>query len=176
MRILGRLVALAVSLGLVVGGALVAVEIVVAELGAGPWVIPYDRWYLSARKNAWSSASARTLFLAMAGAGLVLLVLQVVKRRPRSLPLEAGGAQHTAAVRRRGLERSLVRAVTRVDGVATAKARVSEKRARVTASSNRRLPGDLEQRVTEAARQRLAAMKLARPPEVAVRLQHRGDG
>ena len=177
MRIVTRLVALAVSLVLAVGGVLVAVEIVVARLlGREPWVLPYDEWYADATEHAWSSPSARTLFFVVALVGLVLLLLQLVKRRPRSLPMAGGGGAHSTTVGRRGLERSLVRDVTRLDGVATAKARVSPKRARITASTNRRLPGDLEQRVTQAAQHRLAAVKLASPPEVAVRLQHRGQG
>ena len=176
MRIFSRLLALAVSLALVVGGVLVAIEIVVAELGGDPWVIPYDRWYDEARENAWSSPSVRTVFLVLAVAGLVLLVVQLAKRRPHSLPMESRAGGCPVAVNRRSLERSLVRAVNRVDGVATAKARLTETRARITASSNRRLPGDLQQRVAQAAEQRLSSLNLATTPAVVVRLHHRGPG
>lgn len=174
MRVFSRLIALALALALAVAGVLVAVEIVVAELGRDPWVLPHDRWYQDARENAWSSPSVRVLFLVLALAGLVLLLVQLKKRRPQSLPMERGQGGHRVVVSRRSAERSLERAVTRVDGVAAAKARLSESRARVTASSNRRLPGDLEKRVADAAQQRLAAMRLATVPEVAVRLHHRG--
>ncbi len=174
MRIASRLIALAVSLALVVGGVLVAVEIVIAELGGEPWVVPYDQWYEEARGNAWSAPSVRALFVAIAAVGLVLLVLQVTKRRPRALPMERRQGGHSVAVGRRNLERSLVRSITRVDGVATAKARVRVDRASITASSNRRLPGDLEVRVARVAEQRLSAMKLATTPEVVVRVEHRG--
>ncbi len=68
-----------------------------------------------------------------------------------------------------------MRAVSRVDGVASAKARISSKRTRVTASSNRRLPGDLEARVTRAAEERLSALRLASPPPLSVRLDSRGQ-
>ncbi len=176
MRIVSRLIALAVSLALVAGGVLVAVEIVVAELGWEPWVVPHDQWYEEARENAWSSPSVLVLFLAMAAVGLVLLVLQVTKRRPRALLLEPRQDGYPVAVGRRGLERSLVRSITRVDGVATAKVRLSERRARIRASTNRRLPGDLEARVARVAEQRLSAMKLATTPQVVVRLDHRGRG
>ena len=87
--------------------------------------------------------------------------------------MEAGGSTHRADLNRRGIERSLVRAVSRVDGVASAKARISNNRARVTASSNRRLPGDLQARVTRAAEERMAALRLAHPPALSVRLQTR---
>ncbi len=174
MRVLTRVVALALALALAVAGVLVAIEIVLAEVGKEPWVVPHDRWYQDARENAWSSPSVRVLFLVMALAGLVLLLLQVKKRRPLSLPMERRQGGHPVAVGRRSAERCLERSVTRVDGVATAKARLSESRARVTASSNRRLPGDLHKRVADTAEQRLSAMKLDPMPEVVVRLHHRG--
>ncbi len=176
MRVLSRLIALAVALALAVGGVLVAIEVVVAEVGRGPWVIPHDQWYQDARENAWSSLSVRMLFLVLALAGLLLLVLQLKKRRPRSLPMERTQDGHSVDVSRRSLERSLERSITRVDGVATAKARLSESMARITASTNRRLPGDLEKRVAQTTQQRLSAMNLATAPEVVVRLHHRGMG
>ncbi len=173
MRVLSRLIALAVALALMVGGMVVAAEIAMADFRSEPWLIPYDEWYQSARVNAWSSTATRRLALALAAAGLLLLVLQLMRRRPTALAMEAGGSRHHADLDRRGVERSLVRAVIRVDGVASARARISETRARVTASSNRRLPGDLEARVTRAAEERLAALRLARPPALSVRLQTR---
>ena len=174
MRLLSRLISLALALALVVAGVVVAVEIAMAEFRSEPWVIPYDEWYRSARVNTWSSQSTRQLALALVAAGLLLLVLQLVRRRPTALDMEAGGSTHHADLNRRGVERSLVRAVSRVDGVASAKARISRHRTRVTASSNRRLPGDLQARVTQAAEQRMAALHLARPPQLSVRLHTRG--
>ncbi len=175
MRVLSRLIALAVALALVAGCVIVAVEIVVAEVGREPWVIPHDEWYQSARTNAWSSPDARLLCLVVAAAGLVLLLLQLAKRRPTELAMETRDSKHPAALQRRGIERSLVRAVTRVDGVASAKAKLSKTKARITATSNRRLPGDLEDRITKAADRRLSALKLESPPSLTVRLSNRGQ-
>jgi hypothetical protein len=174
LRILSRLIALALALSLVVGGILVAVEIVFAELGRDPLVIPYDQWYRSARVNAWSSSSTKQLALVLAVAGLLLLLLQLGRRRPTALPMEKGASVHSADLNRRGIERSLERAVNRVDGVASAKAKITRSRTRITASSNRRLPGDLEARVKQAAEQRLAALKLAGPPALSVTLRSPG--
>ena len=175
MRLVSRLVAVAVALFLAAAGVLVAVEIVVAELGNDPWLIPYDRWYEDGRTHDWSSAPSRQLFAALAALGLLLLVLQLARRRPTVLAMEKGRSQHDAALNRRGVERSLVRAVSRVDGVASSKVSIKRGTARVRATSNRRQPGDLESRIGEAARQRLSSLGLAQPPSVAVRLQHRGQ-
>ena len=171
MRIFSRLIAVAVALGLAVGGVLVAVEIVIAELDREPLVIPHDEWYRTARTNDWSSGTARQISLVLLVVGAVLLLLQLARRRPAALIMEAGPTGHPAALNRRGIERSLERTVGRVDGVASAKARISSKRTRVTANSNRRQAGDLEARVTRAAEQRLAALRLANPPPLSVNLQ-----
>lgn len=174
-RILSRLISLAVALALAAGGALVAVEVVVAEYGSGPWVIPYDDWYRSARTNTWSSTPARQVALALLASGLLLLFVQLARRRPVALPMEAKRSGHPALLSRRGVERSLTRTVSRVDGVATAKVKISKARARVNTTTNRRLPGDIEARVSTAAQQRLAALRLADPPQLSVRLRSRAS-
>lgn len=175
MRMVSRLLAVALSLALLAGGILVAVEVVVAEFGRDPWVLPHDQWYRSASETSWSASSSRWLFSGLIAAGVILLLLQLARRRPAALPLEAQNPQHPAEVRRRSVERSLARVVGRVDGVAMAKARVSPGRARVRAMTNRRLIGDLEARVSRAAEQRLASLHLAAPPPVKVRIHQRAQ-
>ena len=49
MRVVNRVIAAVLALALLVGGLLVAVEIVVAGFDRRPWVLPHDRWYASAR-------------------------------------------------------------------------------------------------------------------------------
>lgn len=161
-RLLHRAVAAALALALLLGGVVVAVEVVAAGLGRGPVVLPHDAWYREGVANAWRSDEATWFFLALAAAGLVLLALQVARRRPDALPL--GGASR-AELSRRSLERSLARCAERVDGVASARARVSPARASVEAATNRRLVKDLEPRVAEATAARLRAVGL---PDTAV--------
>lgn len=161
-RLLHRAVAAALALTLLLGGVLVAVEIVVAGLGRDPVVLPHDRWYEEGVTNAWSATEATWFFLALAAAGVALLALQVARRRPDAVAL--GGASG-AEVSTRSLERSLARTAQRVDGVATARARVSPARATVEAATNRRLAKDLEPRVAEATTARLRTVGL---PDTAV--------
>lgn len=170
MRITNRLLAVAAALGLAVGGLLVAVEIALAGLGQGPWVIPYDDWYSSARTNRWDSSGTRSLFLALAVAGLILLVLQVMRPRPRSVPLGDGLAR--AGLSRRSLEKTLARTVGGQAGVATAKARVRRHRARVVAGTLRP-PDELQPRLDEAAKARLHDLGLDGRLDVAVRVHPR---
>lgn len=173
MRVANRIIAAVLALGLLVGGLLVAVEIVVAGFDRRPWVLPHDEWYRSARLRAWDSAPPRWIFIGLVIAGLLLLVLQLARRRPTALALTPGAVP--ADLGRRSLEKALVREAGRVDGIAAAKAKVREDRADVVASTNRRQPGDLGPRVAQALDRRMAAMGLARPPAVKVKVHGRGD-
>lgn len=171
MRVANRVVAAVLALALLVGGLILAVEIVVAGFDRRPWVLPHDDWYASARSRMWEDAPPRWIFIGLVLAGLLLLVLQFARRRPTALPMTPGAVP--ADVARRSLEKSLAREAARVDGVSAAKAKVNDDRVDVVASSNRRQTGDLEPRVTQAIDRRMGAMGLARPPSVRVKVQGR---
>ncbi|MEW6476040.1 MAG: DUF6286 domain-containing protein [Actinomycetota bacterium] len=167
MRIANRILAVAAALVLAAAGLLVAVEIAWAALGHQPLVIPYDDWYTSARDNRWDASGPRSLFLVLAAAGLVLLALQVIRARPRSIPLD--DRQTRAGISRRSLEQALARAVGAEDGIARARAKVGRRKARVVAAT-RRTQGDLAPRVEEATRRRLQAFGLDGALKVAVEI------
>jgi hypothetical protein len=171
VRVVNRVIAAVLALALLVGGLLVAVEIVVAGFDRRPWVLPHDRWYASARLRTWDSPPPRWIFIALLVAGLALLLAQLVRRRPGALALGPGAVP--ADLHRRSLERALVREAARVDGVAAARARVREDRADVIATSNRRQTGDIGPRVTQTLDRRLHALGLARPPAVRVKVEGR---
>ena len=165
MRIVNRVLAVAVALSLLAGGVLVVVEIVLASLGQGPWVIPYDNWYSSVRTTQWDSPDARSLFLALTLAGAVLVALQVIKPRPRSVPLEPGVAR--AGIARRSLEQTLARVAGNETGVATATARIRRRRARVVAATIAS-PDELRPRLEQTAQARLRDLGLDGRLDVAV--------
>ncbi|HVL06499.1 MAG TPA: DUF6286 domain-containing protein [Acidimicrobiales bacterium] len=173
MRIANRVVSAVLALAVVVGGLLVAVEIVVAGFDRRPWVLPHDDWYDSARRRAWADAPPRWIFIGLIVAGLVLLFLQFARRRPGALAMTPGPVP--ADIGRRSLEKALVREATRVDGVAAAKVKVREDTADVVATSNRRQTDDLGPRLTDVLDRRMGALGLARPPAVRVKVQGRSD-
>ena len=173
MRIANRVLAAVLALGLLVAGLIVAVEIVVAGFDRRPWVLPHDDWYRSARDRTWDAAPPRWIFIGLIAAGLVLLFLQLARRRPTALPLTPGAVP--ADVGRRSLEKSLAREAQSVDGIAAAKAKIGKEKAEVVASSNRRQTDDLEPVVSQALDRRMAAIGLARPPAVRIKVQGRSD-
>ena len=173
MRIATRATAAVLALTFLVGGLIVAVEIVVAGFDRRPWVLPHDNWHRSARVRLWESAPPRWIFLGLIAGGLLLLFLQLASRRPTALALTPGAVP--ADVGRRSLERSLARAAGRVDGIAGARAKIRRERAEVIATSGRRQTDDLPPAVTQVLDRRMAAVGLARPPAVKVKVEGRGD-
>ena len=173
MRVANRIIAVIVALLLLLLGLLVAIEIFLAAIGQGPWIIPHDDWFQDARQNPWESGAVRAILIVMGVVGLILLVLQLIRRRPTALPLRPVPGGGDTAISRTALERSLARAAEGVDLVSGAKARVSDRKAHVVVRTPRRQPGDLGARVAGAVRERIENMQLAYPPAVSVRVRTR---
>ncbi len=169
MRATRQVVALALALALAVGGVLVAVEIVAAELGRPPWVLPHDDWYGAGLRNSWNGAAARWTFIGLTLGGLALLALVAGSRRPEALPMTP--SRQPAIVERRSAEKAIVVDVGRVDGVSKARARIGRRSTEIVATTNRRVPGDLRERVVATVDARLRRLALAEVPAVRVRLR-----
>lgn len=171
MRIANRVLSAALALSLVVGGLLVAAEVVVGVVGRGPWLVPYDRWERSARTTPWSDGDVRLLFAALVLAGAVLLVVEVARRRPEALTVRSGKGGVEAQLDRRGVERWLADKLERVDGVTEARARLGRKDVRVHVGTVERDTATTKQRVDEAIARHLGELELdqALPARVEVR-------
>jgi Family of unknown function (DUF6286) len=169
VRTVNRIVAAVLALGLLVGGVLLTVEIILGLAGRDPWIIPWDTWYREARQNAWSATSVRWLFYGLGAAGVVLLALQLLPRRPTTLPV-ASDSDADVVVVRKNLESTLARAATRIDGVNRASTRVGKTSVAVKARSHRRDPGDLATSVADAVRRTHDALQPNQTRDVRVQL------
>lgn len=155
-----RLLSALLALVLILGGLLVATEIVLAQSGRRPWVIPHPTWAGWLRERTWDSDVIRLGLAGLALVGLLLLVLAVRRGRPRAVVLtsRAGGpAGVRTTASRRGLDRTLTAAARRVDGVSGARARVGRRSVSVVAETPSRA-GDTKQQVTDAVARRLAEL------------------
>jgi hypothetical protein len=173
MPTLNRALAAILGLLLIVGGLLGAVEIFVAYVGSGPWVVPYNDWYRRARADSWQNASVRGVFILALCIGLALIALQLKKRPPATLLLRSE-ADAAYSVDRRSLQRSLVRTAEKVDGIDSARVAVDLRTIRVRARSQRRPPGELQTAVVRAVSARIDMLELARPPRLRVSVRTRG--
>ena len=148
MRIANRVLAVVAALALAGGGLLVASEIGWAALGNGPLLIPYNDWYANARADRWDGSGPRSLFLILLLAGVVVIGLQLLRARPRSVSLPSRRGR--AGVSRRTLEKAVERRVAAQGGIVSARAKIDRRRARIVAVA-RGADGDLRSRVEHAA-------------------------
>jgi hypothetical protein len=174
MRTANRVVTAVIGLALLVGGVLTAAEIATAFVGRGQWIVPYTNWYRDARANDWQNGGVRGLFVLIGAVGLVLLIMQLVRRRPLTIALRSS-TKASYVIRRRSLEQSLTRSVQHVDGVESAAVRIDRRSVRVSARSHRRLPGDVETAIHEAVDGRLNRLELNDPLATRIRLRLRRE-
>lgn len=168
MRVTNRLLAGLLALALLVGGLLTAVEIAYGHATGRSLIVPWDAWFEGARDHAWSSREVRSLLLLVLAVGVLLLVLQVIRRGPQSLPVGASRGALTVEANTRSLEKAVARAVQAVDGVGRARVSFSPTEAQVHVRTSRREIGGLEQAVRRAVDARLARAGVRRPERVNV--------
>lgn len=160
MHVINRVLSTLFALALLLGGLLAVVDIALVQFERPPFLVPVGQWAAWFRVQSFDAGIVRAVCVGLALLGLLLLVAGLHRGRPGALtlPSRQEGVQVTAA--RRELERSLVAAARRVDGVAGAQARARRRRVRVVAVTPLRDPGTLAQRVTEAVAGRLGELGL----------------
>lgn len=172
MRATNRLISILVSLALAVVLVLIAIEIALARLDRKE-LLPWHRRYRTLQTTLWNSNGTRLAFGILAAVGLILLFLQVWRRRPVALPLEQRPELAPATVRRRHLERALSADTSHIDGVAGSRVKAKRRRVDVEARTNRLNPGDLQQRLLSVVDGRISALGLTERMPVNVDLDHR---
>lgn len=174
LRVADRVVAGILALVLVVGGVLVAIEIGLQAAGRDdPWVLPWDSWYEEGTETAWSDPAVRAVCVGLVVVAILLLALQVARRRPSAVPIRRRHDAVDVDLDRRGLENRLEARLARVDGVGAVKVRARRRRVRVRAEGVSRETAPIERRLDEAATKELADLDLERPPSVDVRVRSR---
>lgn len=168
-RVVAALVALALALALLVS----AVELVLAYANKHYWVAPWPRWYRNLRHTAWEATGTRVAFGILIAVGLLLLLLQLLRRPEATLALQDQPGLAPAVVRRRHLERALSSDAAGLDGVSSARAKVGRGRFHVAANTNRIQPKELENELRESVTGRVTSLGLAEPLPVSVDLRHR---
>ncbi|MDQ2728726.1 MAG: DUF6286 domain-containing protein [Actinomycetota bacterium] len=129
MRRVDRAIALVGGLVLAVAAVLAGIEVMELILGNPPLIIPRHRWDGSLSRSHWGSFGMELASGIVAGVGVVLIILQIIRRRPVRLALRSRPQQRTW-VSRRGLGRRLTHDVSEVDEIDQTKVRVSRNRVR----------------------------------------------
>lgn len=171
MRTLNRLIAAVLAVGLIAAGLVAAIEIVLAALVLEPIVVPYESWLDTGRTSAYGDRTVLTASVALAALGLILIILQVLRRRPQSLELLSKHDGAEAQIDRRSLERSAARAARDVDGVEKVRCRATARKLAVNATTGREGTIGLDGKIRAAVEDRLTVLEPTKPMTVAVKLR-----
>ncbi len=176
VRLTLRVLAVLLAAGLLALGVVVTVEIVLAAFGQPAWVLPYAEVATTLREQTWDSVLARAAAAGLCLLGLLglLLLLPALRRgKPTALPLTPQTEGVDTHVSRRGLQRTLSAAASRVDGVRQAKAKVGRRNVKVSTTTRLRDTSELPSQVDSAVRAELDALGLSRPLAVKVTTKRR---
>ncbi len=179
MRLVNRVLAALLSLALLIVSVVLIAEIIAYVANRRTVVVSWHPAYDWAKHHTWTSGSIRVICGILIFVGLVLLLAELKPARVSRLaadPAEAGADAIDTAYTRRGLAAAIRSAVTAVDGVRSTAVKVKRRKVRIAATASaqdREAARSLRDPIADAARQRLAALKLRRPPSVSVRVSPR---
>jgi hypothetical protein len=175
MRVLLRLLAPLIGLGLAAAGLLLAIEVVAAWLRPPAdqgLLVPWPQWRATLEQLSWAERPVPEIAIGVAAAGLLLVLIGVLARRA-DIRLDAPTEEITANTSPRVLARLVGRRVRAAEGVAAAT--VTASRRRVTVTADGWADPDSQLRTTVQARvdELLDDLPLAHRPSVSVRLTER---
>lgn len=173
VRLTLRVLAVLLAAALLALGIVVTVEIVLAAFGQPAWVLPYSTVATTLREQTWDSVLARAVAAGLCALGLLLLLPALRRGTPTELPLTPLTDGVDTHIARRGLQRTVTAAASRVDGVRRAKAKVGRRQVKVTTTSRLRDTSGLPQQVDTAVRAELETLGLSRPLAVKVTTKRR---
>jgi hypothetical protein len=175
MRVLLRLLAPLMGLGLAAAGLLLAIEVVAAWLrppAERGLLVPWPQWRATLEQLSWAERPVPEIAMGVAAVGLLLILLGLLARRA-DIALDAPTAEITVTTSPRVLARMVGRRVRAADGVAAAT--VTASRRRVAVSAEGWADPDPQLRATVQARvdELLDELPLTHRPTVSVRLTER---
>ncbi|ASW54983.1 hypothetical protein [Plantactinospora sp. KBS50] len=115
MRIVNRIATLLLSLVLLAAGLVLVIEAARVGFGRPPLVVERNSWYTALRDTQLNATPVRIGVAAATALGLLIVLSQVRRWRPRRLDVPLGPGRWS--VSRRSVERRLARAVTGTPGV-----------------------------------------------------------
>lgn len=171
MRIVNRLLALVLGIGLLVVGLAAVGEALLAYLGREP-VLPHDRVATALQGRGWSDPLVVQVLAVAAVVGVLLVALQFVPRRPAALALSDESDDRRTQIDRRGLQNRLRRVAEADQDVLSATVRVRRRRARVRLSAPPDAAGKgVRARVRQALRTDVDGLGLRRRLRPTVRVR-----
>jgi len=170
MKLANRLLSVIVALALLVLGVLVVIEVVWAFGlgGSGEVLLPYPAAADYLAQQTWGSRPVRAVSVALVLLGLLLVVLEIRRRRPGLLALASSGGPVRCGADRGSVEKAAAAAATDVEGIRSAQARISRRRISIAANAGVRDDRGLQEALTERMVTWVDGLGLADAPVVRV--------
>lgn len=169
LRLVNRLLAGLLSLALVAATVVLVVELVQWVRGEPTALVPWREWGDALPDLRVDDGQLLAVAAAIAALGLLLLLFELVPRRPTSRPVEPLGSGVRAVVTAPGLRSAAVSAARDVAGIRAASASVGRHSIRVKARTRARERGpELTGQVRDSVEQALASLRLERRLRVRV--------
>jgi len=171
VAVINRLAAATLALALALVSLWCLVEIVLAQLGKPPWLLDVDETREWLQSNPWSDALVVIAAAALIVIGFGIMVLGLRRGRPGEVAMVSSADAVTVAASRGSIDRALVYAAERQDGVQDASAKAGRRSARVVARTPLSSTNEVKQRVSTAVRERLDDLALASPLKPRVKIE-----
>jgi hypothetical protein len=172
LRLVNRVLAALLSLAVVAAVVVLVVEVVRWSTGAGPWVVPWQRWGDALVDLQAGDRRLMLVATVAALAGLALLWFELAPRGPKTLPVAPLADDVSTVTTRKGLEVAAESAARGVSGVRSASARAGRSRIKVTAGVRARgVASEVEDGVRAAVGRTLDDLQLQRRPGVRVKVE-----
>ena len=175
MRLVNRLLAALLSVALIAFAVLIVIEVIANRTTHKYAVVRWHSAYEWMDRTTWQAGSVRVVSIVLLVIGLVLLALELKRKRPRRLQIVSDKGID-AAYTRRGVVAALRAAVTDVDGVSSASVKVGRRKVTVravAATQDARLAAQLREPARAAAQARLDALRLKKAPALGVHVAPR---
>jgi Family of unknown function (DUF6286) len=150
------------------------IEIVAAQIDQDPVIVDWRTWPETLRTTTW--VGARDALAITAAVALAILILQLLPRRPSTIPVKGRDAVDGVdlSVRRRHLERTMAAEAAELDGIDRARVRRRPNRISVTARTSRRDAQGLDASLRSLVDSELERFDLDDSPDVQIRVEQ-GD-
>ena len=175
MRVLLRVLAPVLGLAVAVVGVLVLLDVVAACVrpnGNAGLVVPWQDWYATLGRIAWSDAPVPGIAIGVAVLGLLIVLVGLLARR-HDIAVDGPAPDITVTTSPRVLARLVGRRVRSADDVAAASVTASRRRVSVAAQAWGDAPPELAENVRARVDDLLDETPLHRRPRVSVTVHDR---
>lgn len=168
MRIANRILAIILGLALILGGLISAINIILGVTENKSWIFHWHSWYRYSQNNFWSKGPSLLTFFILLVLALILLILELKHRKNSYINLKIDKPSVQMRLHKSSTEKYLANIVQHIDGIASAKVSLSDKKANVVATTHRRKYKDLSQPIKTTLKDHIEKLPLEKHPSINV--------